>query len=36
MLEGNDEFVMIDEQKIAYELAIEMARESILMIKKGY
>ncbi|WP_296881506.1 DUF2075 domain-containing protein [uncultured Methanobrevibacter sp.] len=30
MLEGNKEFVMIDEQKIAYELAIKMARESYL------
>lgn len=34
MLEGNEEFVMIDEQKIAYELAIEMARESYLDDKK--
>lgn len=34
MLKGNKEFVMIDEQKIAYELAIEMARESYLDDKK--
>lgn len=34
MLDGNDEFVMIDEQKVAYELAIEMARESYLDDKK--
>lgn len=34
MLEGNEEFVMIDEQKIAYELAIGMARESYLDDKK--
>lgn len=34
MLEGNKEFVMIDEQKIAYELAIKMARESYLDDKK--
>lgn len=34
MLEGNREFVMIDEQKIAYELAIKMARESYLDDKK--
>lgn len=34
MLQGNDEFVMIDEQKVAYELAIGMARESYLDDKK--
>ena len=34
MLKGNEEFVMIDEQKVAYELAIEMARESYLDDKK--
>lgn len=34
MLEGNKEFVMIDEQKIAYELAIKMARESYLDDRK--
>ena len=34
MLEGNREFVMIDEQKIAYELAIKMARESYLDDRK--
>ena len=34
MLEGNEEFVMIDEQKIAYELAVKMARESYLDDKK--
>ena len=34
MLEGNNEFIMIDEQKIAYELAIKMARESYLDDKK--
>ncbi|WP_406533618.1 DNA/RNA helicase domain-containing protein [Methanobrevibacter sp.] len=34
MLDGNKEFVMIDEQKICYELAIKMARESYLDDKK--
>lgn len=34
MLNGKDEFVMIDEQKIAYELAIEMARDSYVDDKK--
>ena len=34
MLKGNKEFVMIDEQKIAYELAIKMARESYIDDKK--
>ena len=34
LLQGNDEFVMIDEQKVAYEMAIEMARESYLDDKK--
>ena len=34
MLQGNDEFVMIDEQKVAYETAIEMARESYIDDKK--
>lgn len=34
MLEGNKEFVMIDEQKIAYELAIKMARESYIDDRK--
>ena len=34
MLEGNREFIMIDEQKIAYELAVKMARESYLDDKK--
>jgi len=34
MLKGNKEFVMIDEQKIAYEMAIEMARESYIDDKK--
>lgn len=34
MLDGNNEFIMIDEQKIAYELAIKMARESYLDDKK--
>ena len=34
MLQGNEEFVMIDEQKIAYEMAIEMARESYIDDKK--
>lgn len=34
MLEGNREFIMIDEQKIAYELALKMARESYLDDKK--
>ncbi len=34
MLDGNKEFIMIDEQKICYELAIKMARESYLDDKK--
>ena len=34
MLEGNKYFLMIDEQKVAYELAVEMARESYLDDKK--
>lgn len=34
MLEGNDYFVMIDEQKVAYELALEMVRKSYLDDKK--
>ncbi len=34
MLDGNKEFLMIDEQKIAYELAIKMARESYIDDKK--
>ncbi|SFL38159.1 hypothetical protein SAMN02910297_00742 [Methanobrevibacter olleyae] len=34
MLEGNDYFVMIDEQKVAYELAVEMARKSYIDEKK--
>jgi len=34
MLDGNREFVMIDEQKIAYEQAIRMARESYIDDKK--
>ena len=34
MLDGNEEFIMIDEQKIAYELAIKMARESYVDDKK--
>lgn len=34
MLKGNKEFVMIDEQKVAYELAIDMARESYIDDKK--
>lgn len=34
MLEGNKEFVMIDEQKIAYELAIKMARKSYIDDRK--
>ena len=34
MLDGNEEFVMIDEQKIAFERAIKMARESYLDDKK--
>lgn len=34
MLEGNKEFIMIDEQKIAYELAVKMARESYCDDKK--
>ena len=34
MLEGNKYFYMIDEQKVAYELAVEMARKSYLDDKK--
>lgn len=34
LLKGNEEFFMIDEQKVAYELAIEMARESYVDDKK--
>ena len=34
MLEGNKEFIMIDEQKIAYELAVKIARESYCDDKK--
>lgn len=34
LLKGNREFVMIDEQKVAYEMAIEMARQSYLDDKK--
>lgn len=34
MLEGNKEFIMIDEQKIAYELAVKMARESYVDDRK--
>ena len=34
MLEGNDYFVMIDEQKIAYEIAEDMIRQSYIDDKK--
>ena len=34
MLDGNEEFYMIDEQKIAYELAVKMARDSYIDDKK--
>ena len=34
MLEGNKYFYMIDEQKVAYELAIKMARDSYIDDKK--
>lgn len=34
MLEGNEHFVMIDEQKVAYELALDMVRKSYLDEKK--
>ena len=34
MLEGNDYFVMIDEQKVAYELALDIVRKSYLDDKK--
>ncbi len=34
MLKGNEEFVMIDEQKIAYEKAMDMVRKSYLDDKK--
>ena len=42
MLKGNDEFVMIDDQKLVYETALEMARKShrdgnkrVLVVKGG-
>ena len=42
MLKGNEEFVMIDDQKIVYETALEMARKSyrdgnkrVLIVKGG-
>ena len=28
MLKGNEEFVMIDDQKLVYETALDMARKS--------
>lgn len=34
MLKGNDYFVMIDEQKVAYELALDIVRKSYLDDKK--
>ena len=34
MLEGNKFFCMVDEQKVAYELAVKMARDSYLDDKK--
>ena len=34
MLEGNKHFLMIDEQKVAYEMALEMVRKSYLDEKK--
>ena len=34
MLEGNKYFYMIDEQKVAYELAVKMARDSYIDDKK--
>ena len=34
LLKGNNEFIMIDEQKVAYELAIDMARKCYLDDKK--
>ena len=34
MLEGNDYFVMIDEQKVAYEMALDIVRKSYLDDKK--
>jgi len=34
MLEGNEEFVMIDNQKVIYEAALEMARDSYRYGKK--
>lgn len=34
MLEGNKHFVMIDEQKVAYEMALEMVRKSYIDDKK--
>jgi len=42
MLKGNNEFVMIDDQKLVYETALKMARESykdgkkrVLIVKGG-
>lgn len=42
MLQGNQEFIMIDEQKLVYEIALEMARKSyrdgnkrVLIVKGG-
>ena len=42
MLQGNEEFIMIDDQKIVYETALEMARKSyrdgnkrVLIVKGG-
>lgn len=34
MLQGNDEFVLIDDQKVAYETALKLAEESSDEIKK--
>ena len=42
MLKGNDEFIMIDDQKLVYETALDMARKSyrdgnkrVLVVKGG-
>ena len=35
MLDGNQEFVMIDDQKVAYETAMSMAKNAFLTKRKG-
>ncbi|MBQ9484885.1 DUF2075 domain-containing protein [Candidatus Saccharibacteria bacterium] len=34
MLEGNEEFVLIDDQKVAYDTALKMARDAVAFGKK--